>query len=295
MGFQYEVSIRDQIVPAPSGESLFHAMELIGVRSFEAAVNSAGELVCLGPADGGPYSIFDGDSLLSLRNTLDRAGVRIGALLLATDFSAPDAERHVDWTVRATVAAHELRVPVVRIDPLTADRSLPAARVCETFVRRTRRALEQTADTGVDLGMENHAHLFNDPDILDRILSALPESRFGLTLDTGNFYWWGHPLSRVYELIERYAPRTKHTHIKNIAYPEPVRESRREIGHEYKQCCAAADEGDLDLPKIVRLLYGGGYRRGLCIEDESLFKHPEADRLEILRREVQALRGAAAV
>ena len=43
---------------------------------------------------------------------------------------------------------------------------------------------------------------------------------------------------------------------------------------------------------MVRILRDGGYERDLCVEDESLFKHPPAQRLEVIRREVNALREA---
>ena len=43
---------------------------------------------------------------------------------------------------------------------------------------------------------------------------------------------------------------------------------------------------------MVRILRDGCYERYLCVEDESLFKHPPAQRLEVIRREVNALREA---
>ena len=48
----------------------------------------------------------------------------------------------------------------------------------------------------------------------------------------------------------------------------------------------------LDLLKIVGILKNGGYAGDLCVEDESLFKHPAEDRLSVLRREVEAVRKA---
>jgi hypothetical protein len=48
------------------------------------------------------------------------------------------------------------------------------------------------------------------------------------------------------------------------------------------------------LPRIVGLLKAGGYRRGLCIENESLGKYPADQRMNILRRDVAAVREAIA-
>jgi sugar phosphate isomerase/epimerase len=113
-----------------------------------------------------------------------------------------------------------------------------------------------------------------------------------LTLDTGNFYWFGFPLEEVYRLIEKYAPRTDHTHLKNINFPADLAIRRREIGHGYKQYCCAVHEGNLDLPRVIQILRAARYDGDLCVEDESLFKHPPHQRTAVVRREVEALQAA---
>lgn len=288
------VSIRDQIIPVIPGQSVFDAVRSIGTRSLEALVDVNDHLPHFRLSDGTTFSLRDHASVQKLQDRLRVEEVRISAFLLATDFSGDDAERHVDWAVRVINAACELGTPVVRIDPLTARDTLGTSTIRDNFIRRARSVLEQTADTGVDLGMENHGRLFNDPELLDAVLAALPDGRFGLTLDTGNLYWWGHPISQVYQLVERYAPRTKHTHIKNINYPSEIADQRREIGFEYKRFCGPLYQGNLDLDRIVQSLRRGGYQRDLCVEDESLFKVPESERIEVLRRDVESLQKAAA-
>jgi sugar phosphate isomerase/epimerase len=278
------ISIRDQIISAAEGRSFAEAIRMIGADSIECAV----EFDDLIPSLDG--SLRDGGSIAELMGRASAQGLRISALLLATDFSGDSADAQVDWAAAVIRAAARMSVPVVRIDPWTADGDLPPNTVIENFIRRTKALLEQTADTTVDVGMENHGQVFNDPQVLDRVLSALPDQRFGLTLDTGNLYWWGQPVEEVYRLIERYASRAKHTHIKNINYPADLANQRRELGYEYKQYCCSLPEGNLDLKRIVELLRQSGYARDLCVEDESLFKVAEADRIEVLKREVQALR-----
>ena len=286
------IAMRDQIIPLPAGGSLFDALRSVGVDSVECLVDPHEFLPYLRTPAGVAFHLRDDAAIATLKKRLSDEGMRICAFLLATDFSGDHADQHVDWAARVVRAAATLGVPVVRFDPWTVKRDLPPASVLENFVRRAHALLKETADTGVDLAMENHGHLFNDPEMVDAVLAALPGERFGLALDTGNFYWWGFPASAVYELIERYAPRTKHTHIKNICYPPELAERRREIGFEYKQYCGPLGTGNLHLNRIVDLLRRGGYQRDLCIEDESLAKAPEADRLNILRQDVQALRDA---
>jgi sugar phosphate isomerase/epimerase len=288
------IAIRDQIIPLPAGGSVFDVVRSLGIDSIECLVDPQEFLPYLRTPDGVAFNLRDDASIGALKKRIADEGMRICALLLATDFSGDQADPHVGWAARVVRAAATLDVPVVRIDPWTVKRDLPPALVLENFIRRAGALLKQTADTGVDLGMENHGQLFNDPEMVDGALAALPDARFGLTLDTGNFYWWGFPASDVYELIQRYAPRTKHTHIKNICYPPELAERRREIGFEYKQFCGPLGAGSLDLNRIVELLRRGGYQRDLCIEDESLSKAPEPERLNILRQDVQALRDAGA-
>lgn len=281
------ISIRDQIVPVASGRILFDSLAELEIDSVEVHVGSRFELTCIAG-----HSIDGEKSIKQLKQELSSKRVRISAILIATDFSTDDAETHVEWAVQIIHAAKVLDCPVVRIDPLTHKKELPPAKVRENFIHRTNQLLEKTRASGVDVGMENHGPIFNDSQVLDHILCEIADPRFGLTLDTGNLYWWGHPLSEVYALIERYAGRAKHTHIKSINYPPGIAQQRREIGYKYKRFCSPLDSGSLDLKRIVRLLRQAGYARDLCIENESLFKVPQDHRMMVLRRDVEALRRA---
>ena len=294
MSDNMNVAVRDLNVPVMPGETFFPVLRTIGADSIEVAVNPDGDLPHLPAAQGGTHSLRDAAAIDALRSHIDSENVRISALLLATDFSAGDAGGHVEWVIRTARAARALDIPVLRIDPWTSNESLPSQSIRQNVIRCVRDALDGSADAGTDIGIENHGRVFNDPDVLDDLLNQIPDDRFGLTLDTGNFYWWGHPASEVYELIARYAPRAKHTHIKNINYPSPLAEQRREIGYEYKTHCCPLDEGNLDLRPIVSNLRSAGYSRDLCVEDESLFKFPSIERAAVLRREVESLRAAAA-
>ncbi len=170
------------------------------------------------------------------------------------------------------------------------NRELPANTVRDNFIRRIREVLAATVETKVALAMENHGPFGNDPAFLDAVLSAVGDPRLGLTLDTGNFYWWGVPLDELYALLEKYAPRARHTHIKNINYPPELASTRRPIGLDYGKYCCPLDEGSIDLRKALAVILEAGYRGDFCIENESLNKFPAEQRLDVLRRNVRALR-----
>ncbi|HSZ54085.1 MAG TPA: sugar phosphate isomerase/epimerase family protein [Tepidisphaeraceae bacterium] len=283
------IAVRDQIIPVGAGQSLFDALQILGVNAIEVLVDINCFVPYLRTADAAAMSVADDGSIAETKRRLDDAQVRVAALLVASDLAGDNAAAHVAWAIQVARAAGALGAPVVRIDTWTAKQSLSAEQVCQNLIERLTELLERTADTGVELGIENHGPFSNDEQFLDRILEAIPDPRLGLTLDTGNFYWWGHPLADVYRLIEKYAPRTKHTHVKNINYPPGLAKQKRPIGHEYKEFCSPLGEGNIDLRRVVQLLESGGYLRDYCIEDESLFRFPEEGRLGVLRRDVQAM------
>ena len=287
-----DVAIRDAMVPEAGTPEFFRGVRELGVSAVEFEVDAALATPRLLAPDGQPHSAADAAGIAALGERLRREGVRASALLLATDFSGADADLYVIRAARATQAAADLGVPVVRIDPLALDKSLGRDVVLERFVRRTRQLLGNLAGATVDIGIENHGPLANDPAFLDAVFAALPDPRLGLTLDTGNFYWFGFPLDELYALIERFAPRVKHTHVKNINYPPALANVRREVGAGYKEHCCSLDEGNIDLRRVVKILRDAGYDRDLCIENESLFKHPPERRADVLRRDVAAVRAA---
>ncbi|MDB5358611.1 MAG: Sugar phosphate isomerase/epimerase [Phycisphaerales bacterium] len=284
------VSIRDHMVSlAADGRPFFETVSALGVAAIELQVDPEFMTPHVRRPDGSPVSLRNSDDVAAFQEVLTDQGVHISALLLMTDFSAEGADDHVRWAAATVRLARDLSAPAVRIDPLTRNKELSSDKVRENFVRRVKQVLDATADTGVDLGIENHGPIGNDPAFLDAVFAAVNDPRLGMTLDTGNFYWWGVPLDELYSLIARYAPRTKHTHIKNINYPPELAHMRRPVGLDYGKYCCPLDEGNIDLSRIVRTLRDAGYRRDFCIENESLNKYPADQRLEILRRDVNAV------
>ena len=289
-----DVAMRDATASAAAGSSNWLAdLRRLGVSALEIEVNFDMTTPHLHRPDGTSYGTTLDHKAWELRARLDDEGFRVSAILLATDFSGADAERHVLTAVRVcNTAANALNAPAVRIDPLHLDRSLTPEEVRQRFTARLTELLHRTADTGINLGIENHGPLANDPAFLDEVFRAIPDPRLGLTLDTGNFYWFGHPLSEVYRIVEHFAPRTKHTHVKNINYPPDLAEQRRPVGQGYKEYCCPLDEGNIDLRRVVEILRTAGYGGDLCVENESLFKYPVEQRLDVLKRDVRAVRAA---
>jgi sugar phosphate isomerase/epimerase len=288
---QLEISVRDGMVPRAAGQDFFTALHALDIDAIEIAIDPDGTLPQIVDADGTPlYTLDDGEAL---KARLAAENVRAVALLLGTDFSGPNAEEHVAWAIKSVRFAAQLGASAVRIDTATSA-DLPVETVRQNFVNAIRRVLEATADTGIVLGIENHGHISNDPAYLDSIFADVPDQRLGMTLDTGNFYWFGYPLEELYSILTHFAPRARHTHVKNINYPADLVNTRREIGWEYGTYCGPLDEGNISMKRVAEILTQAGYSNTLCIENESLGRYPEEERPEIIRRDAAELRNAQA-
>jgi len=223
---------------------------------------------------------------------LQQMGITPCALLTARDFSQGEMEESIAWLSRAIEMAHLMGAPAVRIDSaMKRERELTFEQRVDLFAQGLGGALERTPGLPTLLGIENHGFQGNNLAFQLNVYQRVGSDRLGATMDTGNFYWRGYPLSEVYGILRVLAPYTKHTHLKNIRYPEETREQTREAGWEYETYVAPLDEGDIDHGFVLQILDQAGYTGDICIEDESLGKFAAADeRIAVLERDVAHVR-----
>ena len=285
-------SIRDDmltIFPSPRA-GLAHlgidAIELEVTRDLEVFALESFDRVCL----------KDRGACADYRAALDGAGVRGASLLTMCDFSGETPESNVAWMSRVVEIAAELGVGSVRVDTaMTQEQHLPFGERVEVFVRDLGEVIRRTDGLDVALGMENHGFQGNNLAFLLNIIQDIGSERIGMTLDTGNFYWRGYPLSEVYGILKVLAPHAKHTHLKNIRYPEAMRETTRESGYEYMKYVSTLEDGDIDHRVVVDLLRDAGYTGDLCIENESLENHVELGaKIGVLERDAAHVKGLLA-
>ena len=288
------VSIRDEIVMQTGFDSLHEALTFYDLRNVEMLVNKDASVRSLQPTPEQPRLFLDrAEDVAKLERQTKGSGLNITAFLLHNDFNAKNIEKELDWVTLVVNVAGKLGLPAVRIDSImSGEKSTAIESRREIFAKAVQTVLGRTAKLKVALAIENHGALGNDPAFLDGVLDKVHSRRLGLTLDVGNFYWSGKPLSEVYRILERYAPLTRHTHIKNIHYPPELRETQRALGFEYGKYMCPIPEGDLDMKKIVGFLKKAGYRNDLCIEDESLGKFDVPTRRENVKAAIELLRKA---
>jgi sugar phosphate isomerase/epimerase len=289
------VSIRDEIVMPTGFDSLHEALTFYDLRHVEMLVQKDYSVRSLQPTPDQPRLFLNRpEDVAKLERQTTGSGVHITALLMHNDFNSADMDKELEWVIGVVQAAARLGLPAVRIDSIMSGaKELPLERRQEIFAKAARAVLERTAHAKVALAIENHGAEGNDPAFLDGVLRAVGSKRLGMTLDVGNFYWSGKPLSEVYRILEHFAPLTRHTHIKNIHYPPEIRETQRAVGFEYGKYVCPIPEGDLDIGRIVGYLKRAGYRNDLCIEDESLGKFDIPTRQEHVKAAIALLRKLA--
>jgi len=288
-----EVAIRDAGLYQAGFPAAAAGLSELGVSHIEVAIDRDGVVRSLEGDERLDLTTQAG--LDTLKAQLAGHQVSVCALLCAQDFNSNAGEPgpHLDWVVQAVRAADALGARAVRIDSaMTGQAELPLEERVRIFADAVIEVLRRTPESEVGLGIENHGRQGNDPEWMGGVIRRVGSPRLGLTLDVGNWYWYGHPLSRVYEIYRELGPLVKATHVKNIAYPAEMRETQRAIGYEYGRYVSPLDEGDLDMARVAAILRECGYDGPLTIEDESLGKFPEAERPAVLKRDVAHLRTA---
>lgn len=283
-------AVRDGVLLHAGYGTVAEGLADLGVCGLEVDIARDMTVCAIDPSAGpGRLDLSKPSGVEALRSQCEQHGVRICAFLMANDFGAEDVDFEVRWTVDTAQVAAALGIPTVRIDAIMhGERDLPLEQRQEAFLRAMGRILALTEDLAVDFGIENHGYQGNDPEFLQGIFDRASSPRLGLTMDTGNFYWWGHPLDRVYEILERFAPYTKHTHVKNINFPPDKRQVQREMGWGYAEYVSPIPDGDIDHTRLVGFLRAVGYDRDFTIEDESLGKFREGEeRKSVLRRDAE--------
>lgn len=286
------VSVRHCMVATPDFASPVAGMRHLGVDSAEIELTR--DFTVCAMDSRGMLSLRSDDDARAYKNHLDGLGIRACAFLTACDFSAGDREGNIQWIARAIELADIMEMPVIRIDSaMKRERELDFETRVNLFADNLKAALDRTTGSSVAMGIENHGFQGNNLAFQLNVYQVVGSNRLGATMDTGNFYWRGYPLSEVYGILRVLAPYTKHTHLKNINYPQETRETMREAGWKYETYVSPLDEGDIDHVKVLEILTQAGYEGDICIEDESLGRcKTSEERVAVLERDVAHVKEA---
>lgn len=275
------VACRDALIGGKSLEELNQGLQELGLDSFELQIERD-----LSTRFG--LNLNSQKSRAEFAEELKRLGLSVCAGLVASALAGKDLGPEIEYVVKGAQLIADIGTKVLRIDVVSRD---PEPASLEEYLSRAtegiKECLERTRDLDICFAMENHGLISNRREFIRELLKRVDSERFGLTLDTGNFYWYGYPLSEVYQMIEEFAPYVKHTHVKNIVVPQNLRETQRKPG-EMKM--SPLERGDIDLKWVVGVLKKAGYDGDLTIEDESLGYFAPEERRGILREDAEFLR-----
>ncbi|NLD72987.1 MAG: sugar phosphate isomerase/epimerase [Chloroflexi bacterium] len=170
--------------------------------------------------------------------------------------------------------AREMGIPVVRAFPGDVVEGHTLDELYPSIVAGFGAVVDEIADWGVRIGIENHGRLLNDGDRLYDLVREVDSPLLGITLDTGNFCWAGHPIDRAHRFLERLAPMAVSVHVKDGRF----------IDGEWT--LFPAGRGDIDLPGVFAALQAVGYDGPVLSEYEGT-----ADFLASTTESVAYLRG----
>ncbi len=288
------VSIRDEVAMTTGFDSLHEALSYFDLRGVEMVVGKDYSVRSFQPTADQPKLFLNNDAdVETLGRQIKGSGITITGFLVHNDFNSPDMPKELDWVTRVVEVAEKLHVNALRIDAIMGGGdTIPVEKRQDMFAVACKAILDRTPRSRVALGIENHGLQGNDPVFLNGLIQRVKSRRLGMTLDVGNFYWSGKPISEVYKILEQLAPYAKHTHIKNINYPADMRDKQRPLGYEYGKYVCPIAEGDLDMKLIVGFLKKARYSHDLCIEDESLGKYEIPVRRQHVKDAINLLRQA---
>jgi len=283
------VTVRDVHLRDVGEKDVWSALRAIKSQGLEIQVDA--DLSC--PNLFGTetrYSVANEDGAKRIAENADRNGFRVTSFLMHNQFDTRGAEevKMVAAVGRAgrIVGATAIRLDVVPRKIKDKDEFVKFA------IGIMKDTVKATEDSGLKLAIENHGGTTNQVDVLERLFDGVGSDRLGLTLDAGNFYWFGYPLDKLYEIYTKFAPRAFHTHCKSIKYPEDQRNVQRQMGWEYDKFNCPVYDGDIDFKRVAAILKAANYRGDLCIEDESLGKF-KGKQGEVLAKEVAFLKELA--
>lgn len=284
------VAIRDDVIRQGGYASLAEGLSDLQLASVE--VEFFRDYGVRHPQNWEKVAFAPAEAARTIKSLYGKKNIKICAFLLHNNFNCAEPQKEVEWVIDVIKTADALGIPAVRIDAITqGEKEEPFETRVARFVQCMRQAIAATRGSQLGLGIENHGAQGNDPVFLQAVIQQVGSERLGVTMDTGNFYWSGRPLEQVYEILRALAPFTKHTHVKNIRYPEKMRRQKRPLGFEYAQYVAPIYEGDVDHQQVVAILSRAGYQGPLTIEDESLGKFAPGQKQEILRKDAAYLQG----
>ena len=288
---RWELSCRDNLLTMIGAPNCWEAMDKLGITGVES--NAARGFSSNNFFGDKKYDMATDLGLKELKADLKANKKHITAFLMGNKLEE-NLEEELKYASQVVNACEILKVPAIRIDVYPSKSSkedfLPIA------INACKELCKLVKGTKIRYAIENHGSVTNDPEFLERLFDGVNSDKLGLTMDTANFYWYGHPLRDIYAMFARFADRAYHTHCKSIKYPDDKKNIQRPMGWEYGKYAAPIDEGDIDFHQVAEILKKAKYKADMCLENEIVGRHTNSeDRYVELKREIDYLAKVTAI
>ncbi|MBP7935636.1 MAG: peptidylprolyl isomerase [Phycisphaerae bacterium] len=283
------VGIRDGYLSGFDAESVWAAAKEVTTTALEVELKP--DLSCPGLFEGKehPYRIDTPENRQKVLEAAKKGGCEIVSFCTVIPFAKnKDDTASIAWVEKAAKAAGEMKVPVIMM-PLGAG-DLDEQAFTKRAIDFVKAVAPLAKANKVQLAVENLGPCLNKREVLKPIMEAVPNDQVGLAHDACNMYWYGHPLSTIYDLARTFAPHVRYAHAKSIKYPEDRREKQRDKGWEYGRYTETIRAGDLDFDKILGYYFDAGFKGDVVIEDDSLGRLDAAGKKKAIKDDAAVLR-----
>ncbi len=293
----WEIIVCNPLLRSLEMESTWDAAKAIGVEALEIAVDSGLKCSRLYVGEKTPYSLESKEDAAKVAEAAREHELRT-PVICASLRIAPEGDNKdvIDRAKRLIDTAPVIGCRLIYFPVAIRQSDTPLTN--DLFIKQSVQLLREIGsygkEKGVTVTIENLQRYWNRPEILAGVFEQVPEDCLGWTLDPTNLYWFGFPRARIYEIIDRFAPRVRYFHAKNVDYPDDIQDKQRDPGYEYIKYSVSVREGDLDFKKILTRVHQAGYVGYIGIEDDSLSHHDREGRVAVLRDDVQYLRSIVA-
>jgi inosose dehydratase len=232
----------------------------------------------------GPYGFLPADASV-LRQELEKRSLTLCSAFV--DIELGNASAHAEGLAYVTRSAELISAAGARLlvlsDKITPARNATSGRRADAnaiswtdaewkaAATAVREVIQRCKSFGLRVAFHHHAgsHV-ETPEEVDRLFSLFPASELGLCLDTGHYAYGG---GDTISFLEQQVPRVWCVHLKDLyeAKAAEARAARMNFHQAIRHgIFAPLGKGNLDFPRILALLRGGGFDGWLVVEADVL-------------------------
>lgn len=227
------------------------------------------------PLDDKSYGITE-DALAcakEIREHCEKIGLTIVAYTVGANLVGESGDAAVDKLFYDIDVAEALGAKVLRHDvcfKLPGDHLYTYKDAIAEMVPRIRRVTEYAAAKGIRTCTENHGYIFQAPERVEELITAVNHPNYGWLCDMGNFLCVDADPAKAVEIA---GPHVFHVHAKDFIYkdgsePAPVGFFQTSGGNHIRG--TVVGHGIVPIRKCVSILKKAGYNGWLSVEFEGM-------------------------